>query len=276
MKTFFLKVITIFLVSMLGFLSCTKHKVKDKKIYIIFRFDDPSAYTSDVIESKILHIFKDHNLSLTFAVIPYRCAGDPIDVKPQKVVPLTQKKANLFQPFVQKGTLEIALHGYSHQTRSNEKWTEFAGMPYAEQLDKLTKGKKLLETLFTQRITSFVPPYNAYDINTTKVLKSLQFLTISADEEGIKPKNFGLKFISNTVTLDKVQQAIDDAMSEEEKRSFIVVMFHEYNFMNIKMPGVDKPEMSFEGLDELLTNLQHQKNIHILSLKQASKIYPNP
>lgn len=259
------------LLSLFVLYGCTKHKITDKKINIIFRYDDPSVLTANDIESKVLNIFKEHNLSLTFAVIPYRCAGDPIDPSPQNVLPLNDKKANLFKKFIQNGTLDIALHGYSHQTRSDKFWTEFMGVPYNEQLQKLEKGKKLFETFFSQSIISFVPPYNTYDENTIKALEALHFSTISANLEGIQPKKSKLNFISHTITINKIDEAIEDVKDNDEKESYIVVMFHGYNFSNVKMEGVDKPEITFLELDQLLTRLKKEKNIHIISLSQASK-----
>lgn len=257
------------LISVILFTSCLKTKTTDKDITIVFRYDDPSVYSSDPLETKLLQLFQEENLSLTFGVIPYRCAGDPIDIKSQKTLPLNQRKAKLFKPFIKNGTLEIALHGYSHQTISNKEWTEFSHLSYTKQWEKLTKGKQHLEKLTNTTITTFIPPYNTYDINTVKALEFLGFHTISANDDAFKPKKTTLQLLSHTITLDKIQTEINKAREGDSLHPFIVVMFHEYNFSTQVLEGVDKPELTFKEFVTLIQSLKKEKDIHILSLAQA-------
>lgn len=253
------------------FTSCSKQGHHPKEIYLTFRYDDTSMYTTTDVETKILNIFKDHNVSLTFAVIPYRCAGNPIDIKPQKQLPLTLKKANTLKPFVDDGTLEIALHGYSHQTRSTKKWSEFEGVAYQEQFNKLSKGKKLLETLFDTNITSFVPPYNTYDANTIHALEMLDFKVLSANEEALQIQDNYLNYLSHTTTLDKIDDTLKKLQSSDNPYRTLTVMFHEYNFSKVPIKGVHKAETTFKNFTSLIERLKKQKNIHIVSLNQANQ-----
>jgi peptidoglycan/xylan/chitin deacetylase (PgdA/CDA1 family) len=265
-KFFILLSLTFFVFS-----SCKKVADKDKVVNIIFRYDDVSVYTSSRLESKILTLFKEHNISLTFAVIPYRCTGEATNIKNTKVLAYPQNKANLLKKYVDNGTLEVALHGYSHQTVSNVEWTEFKNVPYEEQLKNLRKGKKLLEGFFGDNIHSFVPPFNTYDSNTVKALETLNIQAISANPEGIQPKDSKLTFISNTVTIDKIKNEIQKSLAKDRKESFIVVMFHDYNLSPIKLIGVEKAEVTLSGLDILLSDLKKQKNIHFMTLSEAQK-----
>ena len=257
------------------FLSCSKINNKDKVINIIFRYDDASATTSSSIETKILSLFSKHNLPLTFAIIPYRCTGKTTDINNTEVFTYPQNKANLLKKYIENGTLEVALHGYSHQTISTTEWTEFKNVPYEEQLEKLTKGKKLLESFFGENIYSFVPPYNTYDLNTLKALKTLNIHTISADMQGIHPKNSPLTFLSYTTTLDTLASEIKKTLSYNIKESFIVVMFHQYNLSTLKLPTINKSEITFLELDTLLSNLKKQPNINILSFSKAQEKLQN-
>ena len=255
------------ILSILFITNCSQAKKKD--ISIIFRYDDPSIYSNLKVEKKVLTLFQEQNLSLTFAVIPYRCAGEPADLKPQNTVALNQTRANIYQKYISSGTLEVAQHGYSHQTHSSTEWSEFAYMPYKEQVSKVQKGKTLLETLLHTSITSFVPPYNTYDTHTLKTLEALGFLTISADLRGIQPKTSTLVFLSNTITLNQIHETIQKVRNENNAHPFIVVMFHEYNFSKQVFKGIEKPEMTMSQLSQLLSSLKKQKDIHILSLQQA-------
>ncbi len=253
---------TIFILTIFAYII-----LKPKDVTVYFRYDDASFCTSDKIEKEVLDIFKKHNMPVTFAVIPYRCTGDPVDIKPQGVKELTGHKVKLLSPYINDGTLSISLHGYSHQSHKKEYWTEFADMPYKEQYEKIKKGKELFKRVFDKNITSFVPPYNAYDKNTVKALEKLGFKTLSANNNGIKPRGSSLEFLSNTITIDKTKDAIYKAHNSKKLNPYIVVMFHEYNFMKQKMKGLDKPELSFKDLDNLLSWIENKKYIHLKAIK---------
>jgi len=250
--------------------SCEK-KPLNKNIYIIFRYDDTCVYSNSQIETQLLTLFNKHHFPLTFAVIPYRCEGEPINPSPQKVLPLTTKKSQILQPFIDNGTLEIALHGYSHQTVSTKVWTEFENVSYTTQKKHLIEGKKLLESLFHNTITSFVPPYNTYDTNTISILESLGITTISANLNAPTFQKSKIHFLSHTITLDQIERTIQKEQTKETP-SFIVVMFHEYNFSNISVKGVKKPEITFKEMNTLLTYLKRQKHIHITTLQKAAQL----
>ncbi|MCH7558351.1 MAG: DUF2334 domain-containing protein [Planctomycetes bacterium] len=132
---------------------------KEKQIIVVFRFDDYSSRSSTDMEVKLIAAFQKHNISCTFGVIPYVHVGDSHDASPQDVVPLTPTKANILNNAIKTGTLEVALHGYSHQTNHKRGgYTEFSGLAYDSQLERITKGKNLLEEMLDTQITIFIPP----------------------------------------------------------------------------------------------------------------------
>jgi peptidoglycan/xylan/chitin deacetylase (PgdA/CDA1 family) len=79
----------------------------------------------------------------------------------------------------------IALHGYQHLYVNQERGlmrltphSEFTGLPYEEQLDKLRKGL----AVFTEhgvRADAFVAPSHSFDQNTLRVLEELGLRTVS-------------------------------------------------------------------------------------------------
>ncbi len=148
-------------VSTLGITGCNADRSNhERKINVVFRYDDPSAGSETEFELKIIAAFREHNATVTFGVIPFICAGDAHDTSPQDVIPLGPKKGKLLGKAVKEGVLDIALHGYSHQTRISDAVhrTEFRGLDYDSQFEKLSKGKKQLEEMTKAPISAFIPP----------------------------------------------------------------------------------------------------------------------
>ena len=134
--------IAIIFVGLVPFTGCYKQPIEEKQVNVVFRFDDYSARSSTVMELRIIEAFRKIDSPITFGVIPFVCAGDLLDPSPENTVPLTSMKGNILKTGVKDGILDIALHGYSHQTINNEQKTEFSGLDYNSQVERLSKGKK--------------------------------------------------------------------------------------------------------------------------------------
>jgi len=264
-------VLSILLVYTFLFTGCSGQKINEKQINVVFRFDDPSALSSTEIELKVIKAFREHNASVTFGVIPYKCANTR-DTSPQELFALDKKKGALLKQVADEGVVDIALHGYSHQMRKSKIWTEFSGMDYDSQYDKLSKGKKLLEDLMGKPISTFIPPYNSYDLNTLKALEKLGFTILSAGIYEEVPKVSTLKFMPEMIRLHQLRDAVKQARISSDKQPVIIVMFHQYDFMDVKIKGIDKRIITFSEFNDLLDWLTSQKDVRILSLTQASKV----
>ena len=267
--TFYHKVFLLILfVSTFIFTGCSSQSTEEKQINVVFRFDDPSSRSSTETELRVIDAFREHNASITFGIIPFMCAGNVNDISPQDVVPLGQKKGELLKKATEEGVLDISLHGYSHQTRDAVNKGEFRGLDYDSQLEKLSKGKKLLKEMTGISVTAFVPPWNQYDLNTIKALKVLGFSTLSAAIPGKAPNNSNLNFLPCTSTLSDLRDAVKEARVSLDRQPLIVVLFHEYDFREAsKQRGI----FSFSEFYDLLSWLKSQKDVQILSVSQASK-----
>ena len=114
----------------------------EKQIIVVFRFDDYSTPTNTNIEGKIIKAFQKHNVSCTFGVIPYY--GGQYNA-------LSQMKANILANAIKSGTIEVALHGFDHISIRKERKSEFFGLDFATQFEKIAKGNIMFLNLYTLR-----------------------------------------------------------------------------------------------------------------------------
>ncbi len=154
---------------------CADKSIAQKTIYVVFRLDDPSVRTSTALEQGIVGAFRKHGASVTFAVVPSVCEGDIHDPSLQRTLPLSSEKAGFLAGVCADGTVDLAMHGYSHQTVNREVMSEFAGLDYAVQAAKLAEGKRVLEGMTGISVSTFVPPWNSYDSTTLRALEALGF-----------------------------------------------------------------------------------------------------
>ncbi len=70
----------------------------------------------------------------------------------------------------------IAMHGYKHVFECGH--SEFAGLPYEKQLEKIQKGKAVLEEHGIETDVFFAPAHN-YDDNTLRALSACGFKYMS-------------------------------------------------------------------------------------------------
>ncbi len=71
----------------------------------------------------------------------------------------------------------IAQHGYQHIY--NARKTEFTGLPYQEQFDKLQKGQSIMKEKLGFTPTWFMAPAHSIDTLTSKALVSLSFTHVT-------------------------------------------------------------------------------------------------
>lgn len=141
----------------------------------IFRIDDICPQMNWDNFNKLRTIFERYDIKPIIGVIP--------DNK--------DKKLNIYNPnnnfwgiikeLNQKGWI-IAQHGYQHLYTNNNsgilkinKKSEFAGLTYEEQLEKIKAGKEISESNLNTNIKWWMAPAHSFDENTCKALKKLGF-----------------------------------------------------------------------------------------------------
>lgn len=160
----------------------------------IIRFDDiaPGMAWSKFLPLK--QFMEQLGIRCLLGVVP-ACQDDSLSVEP-----IRDDFFDLVRVWKQHGDT-IAQHGTYHQYETshggvlgiNER-SEFAGLPYQAQLDKLRLGK---DVLLREGVWEpyFMPPSHSFDLNTIKALRMLEFQAIT-DGVGFFPYLMaGLKLV---------------------------------------------------------------------------------
>ena len=141
------------------------------------RFDDINSRMDWNRFSKIKKVLEKYNIKSILGVVPY-CEDKTLEVGKKNL----DFFANL-RRFASYGDV-IAQHGYNHiyDSRSsgffgNTSNSEFAGHTYQKQVNKLSKGKAILEKESLWR-PIFMAPNHSFDSFTLKALKKLEFNTV--------------------------------------------------------------------------------------------------
>lgn len=243
-------------------------------ISVVFRYDDYSTTSDTALEKEFFAIFAQHEIPCLVAVIPCVCDGDIHRVEATRLLPLSPSKALLLKDGLESGQLEIALHGYSHQTildRRHGGYTEFRGLDMTCQRETLAQGRAFLEQVLDQQVACFVPPWNSYDENTVSTLDELGFHLISAGVEGkgLRPdmQNARLKHLPATCGLHQLKLAVEGARLLKDSDPIIVVLFHSFDFReNDRVHG----RVSCAELSELLTWIKAQADVRPTTMMELA------
>jgi len=261
---FILLLIIVFSFSMPGFSESAK------KIKLVFRYDDYSSRSPTEIERKIFQDFSRLRFHLTVGIVPHVVSRDEWDPSFQELIPLSEDKIFLLQTFMNNGVVTPALHGYSHQTAKKNLsgvGSEFRGLSYPDQLNRIEKGKKYVEDKLGRNIDIFIPPFNIYDRNTLKVVENLGFLTFSAGLYSTSDKNSGLNILPATADLSDLRSTLEDVMRSSFSSCVVVVLFHPYDFREIDK---DRGMLSYQQFQGLLEWVSGQKDVVVVLLDEIA------
>lgn len=233
--------------------------------------DDPSPTSDAAVETRIIEVFAQHGVPLTVGVIPFREKnGKRFVVSPDATPHLVSA--------LEAGTIEIALHGYSHLQRatgSDGSPSEFSGIPASEQFDMIAEALAALNSLTDGvAIRGFVPPWNTYDRSTAAALHRLGFEYVSPSLRGSLINHPGLQVLPATGSLGNARRVIEQAVHLNRFSPTAIIYFHPddfYEYPNPPRPGEKGPFISLEDLDQLLRWARQIKAISVTSLNAISQ-----
>ncbi|MEJ6002457.1 DUF2334 domain-containing protein [Paucibacter soli] len=258
------------LLALLTLLSCMPASaIDDRKVSVIFRYDDYSAQDPDGLDEKVLQAFRRRHIPVTIGVIPCLVDGDMHDIAERPCTELSAARAAPLRKGQADGLVDVGLHGWRHQRHDEHAAaSEFAGMPYEEQSKRIMQGRRLLEGLMGRPIDLFIPPWNSYDRTTLKVLADQGFQLISGSRLGESDPSLPLKYVPMTVKgLANVKTAVQALSQSAEEQAIMVVMFHLYDFKERRRRT---GELTLAEFEAMLDWLQARKDVELLTISQLA------
>jgi len=235
-------------------------------VRVAFRYDDCSARSSPSLEEGLIRAFADCGAQVTIGVIPFVCEDEFDDPRRQALVPLPVDKAALLREAARAGHAEIALHGYSHQRWDAKVPAEFAGLAAQEQRRRLTQGKAELERRVGSPVTTFIPPWNAYERGTLGALRVAGFKCLSASLRG-PFETSSLQFLPTSCWFRGVLEVVRSARRLRWFAPLIVITMHDFDFVE---SGHKHGWLTLPTFASTLHRLADGPHVRLLSLQQAA------
>lgn len=170
----------------------------------LIRFDDIAPHMDWLRFERLVRLLNEHHIRPLIGVIP-----DNQDPQLRRFPEFTGDFWARMRSLQDAGW-EIAQHGFQHVYATRERGlmgvnglSEFAGLPFAEQLKKLACGQELL-THHGLRCETFMAPSHSFDRTTLRALRELRFTTIT---DGFAPFPYfehGLIFIPQLLASPRV------------------------------------------------------------------------
>lgn len=205
-------------------------------VHVVFRLDDPRP-VCDFVSMRVVQLFNAKQVPLTIAMVP--CDNCENAITP----PIST--SSQYIAAIQQDNIELALHGLTHQNINGA--GEFGGLDSTETMRRIAKGKQALQAIFDKEISTFIPPFNAWNKHTLTAMRmhgmnaisADMFTSIYADSVHYFPETLG-----HLMAQKGIWRAAEEAiMGCEEKDAVCVVMFHAYDLPD---------EQSWQQLESLL------------------------
>ena len=237
----------------------------DRDVTVVFRYDDYSAKSDTAFERALIELFRRHDLPVSIGVIPSiaRNISRPTPDTPQFLRPLPEEKFALLREAMSDGTVEVALHGLSHQRLDPDQRTEFSGRTYEDQVERISRGKRFLEEGLDVPIRVFIPPWNSFDAATIRALETLEFEVLSSDLTRSGRDVGTLAHLPGTANIGDVREFVGLARRASEGSPPVVVVMHAYDF------GEEPAGRELSPLEEILSWVTSLDYVRVRNLAGA-------
>jgi len=170
----------------------------------------------------------------------------------------------------------IAQHGYRHEYETKcggllgiKKASEFAGLPYETQYEKLRKGKEILQKHGID-VTIFMAPGHTYDKKTIKALKKLGFACVTDGYADIPYYAKGLLFVPCKSAKPKLPCGVDTICihsNEMDERDYRELELFLEKHRSAVIPFSETMEQFWYPHKTLPIRLQEKRNLLIRKIK---------
>lgn len=224
----------------------------DVKTRIVFRIDD-FKFINNPLQNEILQCFVRHNIPLSVGFVPF-------SEKDEVIFDMDEELFGQWKIWEEQGLLEPVVHGYNHRANTplGQFSSEFVGLPFQVQLEKISKSKSAIETLFQKEgiATTFIPPWNRYDKVTEQALVASGIKILSANLSGGISEPELNYYPCTTENFSGIENYVKRL--NRRKPALIIVLFHPYSFK----------KYSLNQLDVLLTQINDHPFIEVTSFKK--------
>jgi predicted deacetylase len=236
-----------------------------RSIRLFFRYDDYCATSDATVDNGLIQLFGKHGFCCTFAVIPRVTEGNYRDPQPRGSLALDETRQKALAAAAQAGIVDVALHGYEHRSNGLAMpHSEFRGLEYEVQSDKIRLGKAILEEIIARPVLSFVPPWNTYDQHTLRALDDNGLRCLSANRYGpVIDTVDAMRFLPITAELTDLESAVEAARGSGDDDPVIGVLMHPYDF---RESGDERAQVDLPKLDRKLAWLKQQSDITVASV----------
>ncbi len=244
------------------------------EVVVAFRLDDYSERSDLALYERVFQIFESRGLCCTVSVVPFVFSVDALDPRPQALLPLGEDKCSFLREHIKKGTVEPALHGYSHQTNLAKPgaYSEFLGLPPGEQERRLTEATKLIRQKLDQNVRIFCPPWNSYDAATLDIIEKLDYSVLTAARGHVAPAASKLRFVPCIADLHDALALTDTALRIRAREDlFVPVLFHLYD---LSESGDRRATSSLAELEQLVDALRAQPGVVFSTVGRIAEHYP--
>ena len=191
-------------------------------ISVNFRFDDAGSQAEPANLKMLIEVFTEAGVPCTFGIIPFHRDETDSSI----LIPLTPETIEILRGPEAAGVIEPALHGYLHESHHLPWKSEFAGVPYADQLKWITSGKQVLDDAFGAETAVFIPPYNRYDGSTVKALRENGIDIVSASTEHALPGECPRFMVPLCCKTHIIKDIVRAAQKSRDQSAVIAAYFH--------------------------------------------------
>lgn len=209
-------------------------------IHVAWRYDDFSNGSPSELERFLFGTAARHGIPFTVGVVPW--GSGPEDSRPPNApvggaeAPLRPEKAEVLHPHVERGEVEVALHGWDHRpvgTDPRGRPAEFSGQPASVQRERIERGARLLGEAFGRRPRTFIPPWNRFDGGTLTALDESAFQVLSGGRDGAVPTGGTVRVVPATAVPTELEVAVNVARRMAGAPVLVVVLWHPYDFREL-------------------------------------------
>ena len=241
-------------------------------MFIIIRNDDLCALSDPAKERRVLEVFEKREIPQVISVVP-NMSEDPHNCRLNKFHPLNENPqiVALLREYHTKGLLEIAQHGFTHQTNdrhpsqqmdiskvegidrewtgynpaSPEGYSEFSGLREKQQWEKIVEGKRLLTEILGAPVRTFVFPWDRINETSLEILGEEGFEHVLCSRHSAVSEKLNLM---DYCLRDQEMFQLPGLISDIQRLKTTAVLQVTYHSWMLGDGDINRLEKMFEGL----------------------------